>query len=454
MKSITLRLAVLTGSWVLVGLTVVGIYVTSVATRGLQQAADARISVLHDTVTTNIELDARGKIQPPHTLPIPEFDNPLSGIYWQIAAGGMVLRSKSLWDSALPESNSIKTGSVWSTLKGPRGEELRMLERNIVLPDAASSLWVQVAVSQEKNRQEIASLRNSVALGLSALGALLIAGVCALIVAGLRPLRQAKQALHGMRRGQSDKLTVSAPQEIAPLFSEINALIAENRKTIERARSHVGNLAHALKSPLTVITNTLESDRPDLNLTRQQLSVLNRTVAHHLARARVSARSAATSMYTASFPLAIANEVASALRRVAPQIGTKVEGDATAQVAIDRQDLIELLGNLMDNAVKWAKSSCLVEIRICQNIAPDGKPRVEIQVQDDGPGMADETASSWARQRGERSDESQTGSGLGLSIVKDITTLYEGSLTIDPKGALGGVRVAVLLPAFHAETAC
>ncbi len=454
MKSITLRLAVLTGLWVLVGLTVVGIYVTGIATRGLQEATDARISVLHDTVTANIKLDVRGKIQAPNALPAPEFDNPLSGVYWQISAGGTVLRSKSLWDTVLPEPKSIKTGPVWSTLKGPRGEELRMLERNIVLPDAASSAWVQVAVSQDKNRQEIASLRNSVALGLSALGALLIAGVGTLIVAGLRPLRQAKQALRGMRRGQSGRLTITAPQEIAPLFAEINALIAENQKTIERARSHVGNLAHALKTPLTVITNTLESTRPDLSLARQQLKELNRTVAHHLARARVSARSAAISTHTASFPLAIAGEVASALRRIAPQLETRVDGDATAQVAINRQDLIELLGNLMDNAVKWAKSKCLVEIRNCQNIPPDGKPWVEIQVQDDGPGMANETTSSWTCRRGEPSDESQAGSGLGLLIAKDITTLYGGSLTIDPKGALGGVRVTVLLPAFHAETAC
>lgn len=446
MKSITLRLAILSALWVVLGLTVVGLYVNRVTTRKLQDAADARISALHDAVTANVEFDARGRIQLPHSLPTPEFEQPLSGVYWQITAAGNLLRSKSLWDEILPPPRS--NSALWSTVKGPRNQDVRLLARAIMLPDFKQTVWVQVAVAQENTEREIASLRRSLLLGLSALGALLVAGMCAIVIAGLRPLRQAKNALHAMRQGQNARLALNAPNEIAPLFDEINALVAENHQTVERARGYVGNLAHALKTPLTVVTNALSSSRPDLALAQQQIALLNRTVAHHLARARISARSAAHSAQTGAYPLAIAQEVAAALRRIAPQIEIAVAGDAAAQAAIDRQDLIELLGNLMENAVKWAHSRCRVEVGLIRGA--DQAARVSIRIEDDGPGMPDEVASMLARQRGERLDEVKAGSGLGLAIVEEIAVLYGGSIAITPKGELGGVRVDVTLPAFGA----
>ncbi|NMM26534.1 MAG: HAMP domain-containing histidine kinase [Glaciimonas sp.] len=458
MKSITLRLAILSALWVVLGLTVVGVYVNQATTLQLQNAADARISALHDAVTANIEFDARGLIQLPHSLPTPEFDQPLSGVYWQITAEGNLLRSKSLWDEILPSpqssnnNNANNSGSQWSTIKGPRNEDVRLLSRAITLPDFKQTVWVQVAVAQENTEREIASLRRSLLYGLTALGALLVAGVCVIVIAGLQPLRQAKNVLHAIRRGQNARLAENAPDEIAPLFSEINALVAENHQAVERARCYVGNLAHALKTPLTVVTNALASSTPDLALAQQQIALLNRTVAYHLARARISARSAAQSAQTGATPLTIAREVAAALRRIAPQIEIVVKGDPIAQVAIDRQDLIELLGNLMENAIKWAHSLCLVEIGLCPQADSDIDPkaRISIRIQDDGPGMPDEVASTLARQRGERLDEAQVGFGLGLAIVEEIALLYGGSLAIVPKGALGGVRIDVTLPAFGA----
>lgn len=447
MKSITLRLAVLSALWLLLGLTVVGLYVNRVTTRQLQDAADARISALHDAVTANIEFNAVGKIQLPHSLPTPEFEQPLSGVYWQITSAGTLLRSKSLWDETLPPPHFDNNGSLWSTVKGPRNQDVRLLARAITLPDFKQTVWVQVAVAQENTEREIASLRRTLLLGLSALGALLVAGVSAIVVAGLRPLRQAKTALHAMRGGQNARLALTAPDEIAPLFHEINALVEENHRTVERARNYVGNLAHALKTPLTVATNALASSKPDLVLAQQQIALLNRTVAHHLARARISARSAAHSAQTGAHPLAIAQEVAAALRRLTPQIKITVAGDVAAQAAIDRQDLIELLGNLMDNAVKWAHARCQVEIGAAP-AGDDGALQIGIRIEDDGPGMADEVASTLARQRGERLDESQTGSGLGLAIAEEIALLYGGSMAVAPKGALGGVRIDVTLPAF------
>ncbi|MGV8898015.1 MAG: sensor histidine kinase [Burkholderiaceae bacterium] len=467
MKSITLRLAILSALWVVLGLTVVGLYVNQITTRQLQNAADARISALHDAVTANVEFDDSGLIHLPHSLPTPEFEQPLSGVYWQITAAGKLLRSKSLWDEVLPSPNpspasgepsashrdsNVDNGAQWSTIKGPRNESVRMLARAITLPDVKQTVWVQVAVGQQNTEREITSLRRSLLFGLAAFGALLVVGVCLIVIAGLRPLRQAKYVLHAIRRGQNARLAANAPDEIAPLFQEINALVTENHQAVERARCYVGNLAHALKTPLTVVTNALASSTPDLALAQQQIALLNRTVAYHLARARISARSAAQSAQTGATPLVIAQEVAAALRRIAPQIEIVVKGDATLQAAIDRQDLIELLGNLMENAIKWAHALCLVEIRRCPHADAqvDQATRVCIRIQDDGPGMADEVASTLARQRGERLDEAQVGFGLGLAIVEEIAVLYGGSLAIVPKGALGGVQVDVMLPAFGA----
>lgn len=475
MKSITLRLAVLSALWLLLGLTVVGLYVNQVTTRKLQDAADARISALHDAVTANVEFDLAGKIQLPHSLPTPEFEQPLSGVYWQITANGSLLRSKSLWDEILPSplpslspspspargrgkrsashrDANVDSGAQWSTIQGPRNQTVRLLARAITLPDFKQTVWVQVAVAQENAEREIASLRRTLLLGLSALGGLLVAGVCLIVIAGLRPLRQAKHVLHAIRRGQNARLADNAPDEIAPLFQEINALVAENHQAVERARCYVGNLAHALKTPLTVVTNALSSSAPDLALAQQQIALLNRTVAYHLARARISARSAAQSAQTGATPLVIAQEVAAALRRIAPQIEIVVKGDASLQAAIDRQDLIELLGNLMENAIKWAHAFCLVEIGRCPlaDYGVDHAPRISIRIQDDGPGMVDAVASTLARQRGERLDEAQVGFGLGLAIVEEIAILYGGSLAIVPKGELGGVQIDVTLPAFGA----
>lgn len=471
MKSITLRLAMLSALWVVLGLTVVGLYVNQVTTRQLQNAADARISALHDAVTANVEFDDSGLVHLPHSLPTPEFEQPLSGVYWQITANGSLLRSKSLWDEVLPSplpspnpnsspasgkrsaslrDSNVDNGAQWSTIKGPRNENVRLLARAITLPDVKQTVWVQVAVGQQNTERDITSLRRTLLFGLSALGALLVVGVCLIVIAGLRPLRQAKHVLHAIRRGQNARLADNAPDEIAPLFQEINALVAENHQAVERARCYVGNLAHALKTPLTVVTNALSSSAPDLALAQQQIALLNRTVAYHLARARISARSAAQSAQTGATPLVIAQEVAAALRRIAPQIEIVVKGDASLQAAIDRQDLIELLGNLMENAIKWAHALCLVVIGRCPHADSEVEQasRICIRIQDDGPGMADAVASTLARQRGERLDEAQVGFGLGLAIVEEIATLYGGSLAIVPKGALGGVQIDVTLPAF------
>jgi signal transduction histidine kinase len=245
-----------------------------------------------------------------------------------------------------------------------------------------------------------------------------------------------------MREGRRETRAVPAPTEVAPLVAEVDALIAANRATVERARAHLGNLAHALKTPLAVLRNALAAPVPDLPAARAEAEALERLVQHHLARARVAARLAAS---PATSPLAVAGEVAAALRRLfaARGIVVTVTGDAAATVRMDLQDLTELLGNLMENACKWARHTVAVDIL-------RRGAEVVLHVADDGPGLADDAARSAALQRGVRLDEAQPGTGLGLSIAADLALLHGGRLELG-RAAAGGLLATLHLPARGTE---
>lgn len=442
-RSITFRLALLSALWVLAGLSLVGLHAAGIATRQIEAEADRRVSLLLDAVAAAIEVDAAGRVLPPTEVPDPEFERPLSGSYWQLRAGDVLLRSRSLWDAALPEDPAPLQGARWSESTDPRGRRLRVLERSLRLPGAAGELRLQVAVSRQDTDAAIARLHGGLTVGLALLGTGLVAGVALIVVLGLRPLRHARRALAALRAGEGGRVATRAPAEIAPLLAEIDALLERNDATVERARAHVGNLAHALKTPLTVALTALQGSRPDPATAREQLQALQQIVAHHLARARVAAPAAKAGAARGIRPLEVADEVARALRRLDPERGIEiaVEGDAEARVPVERQDLVELVGNLMENAAKWARHRVRVEVRRDQ----DGTGAT-IAVADDGPGLPAPEAAEHAAQRGIRLDEAVPGSGLGLAIVADLAALYGGRLALEAAPELGGLCARVWLP--------
>jgi signal transduction histidine kinase len=458
LRSLTLRLALLTALWVAAGLVVTGWFVSGVAERQIEAAAEARLTGVMEALVAAVATDAAGQFHLERPPPGAEFDRPLSGQYWRVLGPGIAASSRSLWDAQLPPPLApAEPGAETSRdIRGPRGEWLRLLERTVAIPGAAGPLTVQVAASRDATDAEVARLRRGIGLAFALLGLGLVGGVAAQVVWGLRPLRAARRALAEVRAGRRDQLALAAPAEIAPLVEEVDALIAQNRATLERARAHVGNLAHALKTPIAVLLNALGGAEARDAVALGQARAIERIVQHHLARARSVALSAPAGLAGwASSPLAAAEEVAAALRRLQAERGLTiaVEGDAGLRVRADRQDLIEIVGNLMENACKWAVGRVRVHVAAAaggvRRGTGNGLPLVALEVEDDGPGLPQDgpAAQAAAMARGVRLDEAVPGAGLGLAIVADLVSLHGGRLVLGRSSGLGGACVRLELPA-------
>ena len=438
-RSLALRLALATGIWVAAGLGVAGWVVATGVVRQVEAAFEARLSGLLDGVAAAAGIDAQGRVVLTRAPAGADFERPFSGAYWQVTSpDGSVATSRSLWDQSLPAAMAGHGDMLFRAAPGPRGESLRIAERDVLLPGATAPAHVAVALSFTATAAEIARLRNLLLLVFVLLGAGLVAGVVATVLVGLAPLRAARRALAEVRDGRRERLAIAAPAEIAPLVAEVDALIATNRATVERARAHVGNLAHALKTPLAVLRNALDAPRPDVAQAREEAAALDRLVQHHLARARTAALAAATATASVA-PHAIAEEVAGALRRLFADRGLSIDvgGDRAARVRMDPQDLTELLGNLMENACKWARGSVAVTIAMVAG-------EVVVTVADDGPGLPEAERDAVVG-RGVRLDERMPGSGLGLGIAAELAALHGGRLAIG-EAAGGGLRAALHLP--------
>lgn len=438
-RSLALRLALATGIWVAAGLGVSGWFVATGVVRQVEAAFEARLSGLLDGVAAAAASDEAGRTALTRAPAGADFERPFSGAYWQITSpDGAVATSRSLWDQSLPAAVGGHGEVLFRAAPGPRGESLRVAERDVLLPGAAAPAHVAVALSYTGTAAEIARLRTLLLLVFVLLGAGLVAGVVATVVVGLAPLRAVRRALAEVRDGRRERLAIAAPAEIAPLVAEVDALIAANRATVERARAHVGNLAHALKTPLAVLRNALDAARPDVAQARAEAAALDRLVQHHLARARTAALAASTAGASVA-PHAIAEEVAGALRRIFADRGLAitVAGDRGARVRMDPQDLTEMLGNLMENACKWARS------RVAVTVAAAGGD-VVVTITDDGPGLPEAERDAVVG-RGIRLDERMPGSGLGLGIAAELAALHGGGLEIGQAPG-GGLAATLRLP--------
>jgi len=263
---------------------------------------------------------------------------------------------------------------------------------------------------------------------------------------GLAPLKRISDSIADIRSGRAERLVGDFPVEIAPLARETNALIDANREIVERARTHVGNLAHAIKTPLSVIVNeaTAHSADPFATKILEQADVMRDQVAHHLERARIAARLTVIATITEVAP------VIEALRRTMEKIhrdrdiAIEVASDEKAKFRGERQDLEEMAGNLVDNACKWAASRVFIGVSVEPPAEHGAAQMLRIIVDDDGRGLSAEERAQVSR-RGQRLDESKPGSGLGLSIVVDLAALYGGTFSLG-RAPIGGLRAELLLP--------
>jgi hypothetical protein len=368
--SLTRRLAGLTALWVAVGLGLLCWFVVRTDERQIETAADARLTSLFDAVVASAAFDPASGPLLTRPLTDPEFDRPLSGYYWQLTGPGQTIAtSRSLWDSRLappvPAAEVPEGGLRARNMRGPATSFCACWNATCRSPPARAPPRSGPPggpgrrPARRHRRRDFRAPRQMV-LAFVVLGhRASCSPVALLVVWGLRPLRRTQEELVEVREGRRLHMDIQAPSEIVPLVAEIEALIEQNRATVERARNHVGNLAHALKTPIAVLRNAVEAQ--DLHAAGQ-LATLERLVQHHLRRARAGALAGGAGAECA--PLAVAEALATALRRLtaARGISIRVAGEARARLRADSQDFTEMLGNLMENACKYGRAQ--VEVRV------------------------------------------------------------------------------------------
>jgi signal transduction histidine kinase len=453
-NSLALRLFFSAATWTVVMLVVAGIVLSSLYRGAVERAFDRRLNVYLRTLVADVATPDEASDRFPQSLGEPLFELPLSGWYWQVTrldtARPEIRSSRSLWDSTLPhlEDHGVSassSGARQGYVQGPEDQLLRLVERTIDLGDEGRFL-VAVGGDAAEIDEETRGFDRALLTTFAVLAIVLLLITTFQVRFGLAPLNRISQGLAAIRSGAAERLEGNFPIEVAPLARETNALIDANREIVMRARTHVGNLAHAIKTPLSVIMNEASThpDDPLATKVREQTDIMRDQVTHHLERARLAARVAVVGTVTEVRPVVTA--LARTMEKIHHDRGISIALDAPedARFRGEKQDLEEMVGNLVDNACKWAQSRVAVETFVERRDAASERPFVRIVVDDDGPGLTPQQREQVAR-RGRRLDETKPGSGLGLSIVVELANLYGGGLTLGT-APIGGLRAELLLP--------
>ena len=450
-SSLALRLFLSATAWTVVILFATGIILSSIYRDAVERSFDRRLGVYLRTLVADVVAPEQSADRAEPTLGEPLFDLPLSGWYWQVTRLGAtkpdVRSSRSLWDSNLPVVDDAEApvgadGTRHGYVTGPEEQRLRIVERNVDLGEDGRYL-IAVAGDPQEIDDETRAFDQALIITFGTLTLVLIFITMFQVRFGLAPLKRISESLAAIRAGTAERLEGNFPVEIAPLARETNALLDANREIVERARTHVGNLAHALKTPLSVIFNEAAARGDDSFAAKviEQTNIMRDQIAHHLERARLAARLKVVGSVTEVVPVVTA--LTRTMEKIYQPRGIAIDFHAPAQVRFrgERQDLEEMVGNLVDNACKWA------QLRVSVEVVPDAavRPMVRIVVDDDGPGLSPGQRDQVAR-RGRRLDETKPGSGLGLSIVVELSTLYGGSVSLST-APIGGLRAELVLPA-------
>ncbi len=450
LNSLAFRLIAAAAVWTVLALFAGGLILSSAFRTSVDGDFDAELQSSLDALVASAGYDPSGAIRLEPRYLNARFQRAYSGDYWQIVpvGGGKATISHSLLDRTLRFSDSQKAadGMVWGHGDGPDGQHLRLLARRIefpitatATPDDSRAYMFTVASDMSEVESRIAQFDGILIWSFVVLGLGLIGAVFVQVRVGLQPLRNATEALYRIREGSARRLEGRFPAEIEPLASELNSLIEHSAEVVGRARSYVSNLAHSLKTPLTVLSSEASANPGFLaDLVQRQVASMRRQVDHYLARAR--AAGALDVLGNRTVVSAVLEDLARVLRRIHVESAVRVEIDCPPLLAFrgERQDLEEMAGNLMDNACKWSRGTVRVSAQ------PNGA-NLCLSVEDDGPGLTPRERAQ-VGERGERLDESVPGSGLGLAIVRDIAKLYHGSLALDAS-PLGGLRARLTLPA-------
>lgn len=436
-RSISMRLLLAALLMVLLALPIAGSLLSYHYRASAIHAFDERLEATLNVVIAGVTYDAvNEQLSYDRALGDPRFSQAYSGWYWQITdQGDHTVTSRSLWDQRLPVINNQQVSA--RSLTGPRGQPLRVVERDIYLAPLETPLHISVAAQDDVLQEDIQQFQYLMWLGLLGLGVLLL-GVLALQVRwGLAPLRRMNANLRDVEQGRVEQMDTRLPDELATLATSMNAVLARDQRLIERGRHTAGNLAHALKTPLSVM-RLLVKQLPQESRAYWdvELSRMDSAVRHHLARASA----AGEGVHLAPVNLHDAlSAMMTGLARLAQRrhIDLRQTWDANSTVHMDTQDLQELVGNLLDNALRWAQSEVHISLQTSGRM-------LLLTVSDDGPGMTSQECQE-AVQRGKRLDEQRSENGLGLAIVSDLIALYSGQMRLQ-RSAMGGLEVVVELP--------
>jgi signal transduction histidine kinase len=445
MGSLTRRMIGMAALWIAALLLIGGFALDRILTRSIVDSFDNQLVFVLNSMIGSSEIGPDGEVRFTRPPADQRFVEAYSGLYFQISGAGTdTFPSRSLWDRRLEVNgnhNDIKPHLYNSDEFSTAGhdEPLRIAERDITLPGSRVRWRYQVAQSRETIDDQIHRLRQTLIWSFGALGLGLLILAALQTVYGLWPLRRVRREVASIRSGEKTRIGPDFPTEIRPLTEEINQLLAHSEAQAEEARRHAGNLAHALKTPLTVITNAATADSPDLDDTViRESAVMRRQVDHHLARARAIGRRATSHARARVWDSAEA--VQRAVDRLYENVTVDIAGDHQAQVRVERQDLDEMLGNLVENAAKYGGGRVFVTV--------EAKGRtVDILIEDDGPGIPQQDIGSLFT-RGARLDTTgKPGTGLGLAIVRDVAEIYGGSIHLEESEDLGGLLARLTLPA-------
>ncbi|MGF1688164.1 ATP-binding protein [Photobacterium japonica] len=432
LPSLRSRLLIAAAVWLLGTTLSAGYLVPSFIKSYLVEQEQQQLYLYLDELTALTEVNHSGKLLTPSALSNPRFQQPYSGLYWTMTNHETELRSRSLWDTRI-------TGNAKKGYRGPDKQSLLVVERQFRLPEADEPIKLVIAANQDRLLETLQKLTHSLWLILALLAGGTLLLIWLQITWSLLPLKGLRNKLKQVRDGELSELTGTYPAEIRPVVDDLNALLFHYQELLERARHHAGNLSHALKTPIAVLNNDVANlsmdDRRKLSPSLQQLQ---QHIDYHLGRARMAGAANILAAKTAPSPRVDA--ISMAMDKVYAHRGVVLvnELDSDLMVAVEKRDLDELIGNVIENGYKWAHGL----IRVHHHDVDT--QTLCITVEDDGPGIADDDYENVLK-RGVRLDETTPGTGLGLNIVNELAHSYRGKLTLS-RSALGGVKAELQLP--------
>ncbi|WP_417487757.1 sensor histidine kinase [Maricaulis sp.] len=453
--SLAFRLFAGAAAWALALLLLGAIALTTLYQRSVLRTMDDRLSSVVEALVAAAETDPGGGIVLARRPSDPAYDRVFSGRYWQIfdapvmEGGGhqALVVSRSLWDETLTPPDALMAsllaspGQVMSfDTKGPSGEPLRLTGQAVQLPSRPDMVIMMAAEDRETADRDVRNFAITSGIMFLGFATAIAAGVFFQVRIGLAPVLRMRTSVAEVREGNQERVDGEFPVELQPLADELNAMLDHSRELVERSRTHVGNLAHALKTPIAVLTNEARTSQGALaDMVERQTGVMTEQVEHHLRRARAAAHAKAVGART---PVAsTVGDLARTLEKINAARGIRITFEAEDGLNFkgERQDLEEMVGNLMDNACKWSGGE--VHVKAMRTAARE----LAVIIEDDGPGLDPQECEA-ALQRGVRLDEQAPGSGLGLAIVSDLAKAYGGELSLS-RSELGGLAARIGLPA-------